>query len=103
MYKISQNDSDSLSGPEINELIATVHMMIARGAPNEFDDQGFNKNDWGSTTMQYIMGINAGSAVPINIVSDAIARLNKYKNTQLTNYDSLKSNIINSADLTGCK
>ena len=94
IYKISQNDSDSLSGPEIDELIATVHMMIARGAPNEFDDQGFNKNDWSSTTMQYIMGINAGSAVPISIVSDAIARLNKYKNTQLTNYDSLKSNII---------
>ena len=98
IFKLSQQqESTSLSGPEVDNLISVVHEMFRRGAPTDFDDLGFNKNDWGCETMQYIMGINAGSAIPTDIAIDAVRRLNIYKNTQLhtfTDYKAMKAGII---------
>ena len=98
MFKLSQQNPSSLSGPEVDRLISVVHEMFRRGAPNEFDDLGFNKSDWDCQTMQYIKGINTGSAVSLQIIVDAMRRLKKYKNTQLqsfTDFDSLWNDMFN--------
>lgn len=98
MFKLSQHNTPPLSGPEVDRLISVVHEMFRRGAPDEFDDLGFNKSDWDCQTMQHIKGINAGSAVSLQIIVDAMNRLKKYKNTQLqsfTDFDSLRNDMFN--------
>tara|TARA_Y100000310_G_scaffold314355_1_gene363622 strand:+ start:169 stop:3006 length:2838 start_codon:yes stop_codon:yes gene_type:complete len=98
IFKLSQQqDSTSLSGPEVDDLIFVVHEMFNLGAPDSEDHLGFDSDNYYSKTMKYIRGINTGSTIPTNIAIDAINRLNRHKNTQLhkfTDYEALKAGII---------
>jgi len=96
LLKKAQADNPSLSGPEIDMLIDVVHKMIERGAPNEYDDVGFNKIDFPSAIINYFRGIGKGATVPANMVTSIMRRLSIYQRqiNEISNYDVLKSGII---------
>lgn len=90
-FFLGENTESLVSGPAIRRLQDTFHSMMRRGAPVEDDLTGFNKTDWNfyHSNLQYM---NA-EQIPIPVVKRMLNVLNKYKNTQLPEYEDLKAEV----------
>jgi superfamily II DNA or RNA helicase len=83
----SENDNEYVSGPGIEQLVSIGFDMYHRGAPTEFDNQGFNKGDF--TSFISMMGQLERDSIPASLAIRLLNMLAKYKNTQVQNYDSI--------------
>lgn len=73
------NINETISGPEVDSIINTVKNMFNRGAPTEYDFQGFNKIDYNSWVLQEINNSSPGSAISIKDLDYTTKRLLYYR------------------------
>lgn len=90
-----------LQGPEVDELLNIVRRMYGLGAPNQYDDMGFNKMDYSNFVLQKLRNTPNGSSVPLNQIVSAMNSLFKYKKGQIPEYDNLKARIDSSVNNVG--
>lgn len=76
-----------VSGPGIKAMQAAFHDMAGRGAPTEYNDYGFNKQDWES--YRSLGGHLYDEEIPVEIATRMLRILSHYKNTQLSNYEQI--------------
>lgn len=76
-----------VSGPGIKAMQAAFHDMAQRGAPTEYNDYGFNKQDWES--YRSLGGHLYDEEIPVEIATRMLRILSHYKNTQLSNYEQI--------------
>ena len=85
---------DAVHGPGIKAMQEAMRDMASRGAPREYNDYGFNKQDW----MAYQDLLGAGHidsiSVPIGVARVMLKILSHYQNTQLTNYRQISSMVM---------
>lgn len=80
-----------VSGPGIKAMQAAFHDMAARGAPKEYNDYGFNKQDWES--YQQLGGHLYDESIPVEIATRMLRILSHYKNTQLPSYEQISQQV----------
>ncbi len=66
--KILLAQTNQVQGPPIDKLIETVQMMFAGGAPNVWDDVGFNKIHYNSPQMRQVASAIPGQPLPVDLV-----------------------------------
>lgn len=82
-----------VSGPGIKAMQAAFHDMAGRGAPKEYNDYGFNKQDWESYQSLSMGGHLYDEAIPVEIATRMLRILSHYKNTQLPNYEQISQQV----------
>lgn len=82
-------NEQTVSGPGINALIETMFEMAQRGAPNEYNDYGFNKQDWNFFITVRGELASSGGAIPPQLAISCLKVLSHYKNTQLPSYSAI--------------
>ncbi|MFA5599511.1 MAG: helicase-related protein [Phenylobacterium sp.] len=93
-YIISgQFDGPSIQGQAVDDLISIIQNMFGRGAPNKYDDMGFNKQDYNNPVLLEIENTPFNSPVSIKNIAIAMQVLLKYKNRQLPQYDAIKAEL----------
>jgi SNF2 family DNA or RNA helicase len=92
LLRLVESDDQLISGKGIDLLKNTIHDMASRGAPNEYDDDGFNKTDW--TTFSQLSHYLNQPAIPARVATTFLRILSRYKNTQVTNYEQI-SKLVN--------
>ena len=86
-----ESQENLLAGAGIDLLKSTFDGMFHRGAPTEYDDTGFNKPDFAS--FKRITGDPKyhQDAIPVAMANNILSILNRYKKTQITNYEDIKA------------
>lgn len=79
--------NQTVTGPGIKALQMAMHDMAGRGAPNEYNNFGFNKQDW--TIYQSMGGHLYDQEIPVEAATSMLRILSHYKNTQIQNYDQI--------------
>lgn len=82
-HRIDKIANQTLSGPVVDSIIATVADMFGRGAPVEKNDWGFNGSDYSSPDLRSLTSYGPGSEVPVPLLVHAVQSLHKYDKTQL--------------------
>jgi len=78
-----------VSGPGIQALQRAFQDMASRGAPREYNDYGFNKQDWEAYQRMSASGHLSGESVPAQVAMSMLRILSHYKNTQINNYEQI--------------
>ena len=87
LLSIVESDEQLISGPGIEMLKRTIDEMAHRGAPVEENDYGFNKTDWNTYTE--LGHYTREPAIPARVATTFLRMLNRYKNTQVSNYEEI--------------
>jgi hypothetical protein len=82
-----------VKGEGIRAMIAIVDDMVHRGVPDEKNDYGFNKNDWDYFRKGFIYDVGSDELSLPNAI-EGIRRLNKYKRTQLSGFNTVEAEVI---------
>jgi len=87
------SSEQTFSGPAADAIIYAVQDMFSRGAPTEWDYQGFNKTHYSSGALRQLINYAPGSEIPVNLLHYAAKALLVYKNTQLPQAVDLYNNL----------
>ena len=92
---LAQPQNDAIQGDAVASLISSIHTMFGLGAPNQWDDQGFNKIDHSDPMLQHMSDypISNSFPIPIKEAVRAVTILSKYKKRQLPNWQDLYNGI----------
>lgn len=89
IIKLFEATESEVSGPGIKALQRMFHDMAARGAPREYNDYGFNKQDWEAYQRLSMSGHLDSESVPVQVATGMLRILSHYKNTQVSNYEEI--------------
>jgi hypothetical protein len=98
--KSNQTQTQTLSGPPIDNLIKTVQKMQSYQDVDEQyntvhqNNMGWAKGHAGSQAIIEILKYPLGSEVPVPLVSSVLKIISLYRNTQIPNYLTLKKEIV---------
>jgi superfamily II DNA or RNA helicase len=100
--------SHIFSGQGVTDLYNAINDMIMRGAPTEYDDQGFNKLHFRPMTQivgQFTEGPDGHKQISEEIAIKAMNMLSTYQNTQFTEFrtvaQQLREDLNTSKGVTG--
>lgn len=86
---IREADEVMVSGAGIKAMQDALRDMASRGAPKEYNDYGFNKQDWNTYQSLLAAGHIDGASVPVYAVNVMDRILSRYRNTQVPNYTKI--------------
>jgi len=89
ILKLFEATKTEVSGPGIQALQRMFNDMAARGAPREYNDYGFNKQDWEAYQRLSMSGHLTSESVPVQVATTMLSILSHYRNTQITNYEEI--------------
>lgn len=75
IFRLSQNQNYTISGPPVDDLISIVKSMFSMGAPVEYDDIGFNKAHYNDYILNKIANTNFGDSLEIQDIAHAMRAL----------------------------
>ena len=88
-WKLIENYESNISGPGIRAMQSTFADMGQRGIPTEYNDYGFNKQDWNAYVSFMNKGYLAAEEIPVSIAVQMLKVLSHYKNTQVPNFNQI--------------
>jgi len=88
---IKESSDVPVSGPGIKALQDAMRDMASRGAPTEYNDFGFNKQDWSTYQSMMASGYIDSHSVPARAAATMLRVLSHYQNTQFTGYRQISS------------
>jgi intein/homing endonuclease/superfamily II DNA or RNA helicase len=88
---IRESSEAVVSGQGIRDMQRAMRDMAGRGAPNQWNDYGFSKMDYGTYHDLEARGWMDSEAVPVSAVRKMLQVLGRYQNTQVRNYRAISA------------
>ena len=88
---IRESSEAVVSGQGIRDMQRAMRDMAGRGAPNQWNDYGFSKMDYGTYHDLEARGWMDSEAVPVSAVRKMLQVLGRYQNTQVRNYREISA------------
>lgn len=85
IWKLTESQQN-VQGPGIKAMQDAFVEMGERGVPTEYNDYGFNKQDWNSYINFSGRGYLASESIPVSVAVQMLKILSHYKNTQIKNF-----------------
>jgi len=89
LINLLENANALTSGPGIDLLIAKVQEMANRGAPNEYNNYGFNKSDYDSYIRLVAKGVFTSKEIQVSYAIQMLTILSHYQKTQVLDYTKI--------------
>ena len=86
LLKESFGAGDMISGPGVVAMQTAMRDMAGRGAPNQWNDYGFGKTDYGVYHELEASGHMDAESIPVSVARRMLQVLGRYQNTQVRNY-----------------
>jgi hypothetical protein len=103
-FFLRESAEGNVSGEGVKALQSIMRDMASRGIPNEYNDYGFNKQDWNAYQSLEASGHIDSASVPMKELLRMLQIISHYQNTQIRNYRSISDLVkkdIDSANPSG--